>query len=54
MLTANCYIKAIEYYQQRIALARVMQDHRVEQQALSSLKVACYAVGDYTKAMEYE
>jgi len=35
-------------------LARSIKDKRIEEQALASLKIACYALGDYAKAMQYE
>jgi tetratricopeptide (TPR) repeat protein len=47
------YAKAIDYYEQRLAIARMIQDSRVEDQVLGSLKVAYFAIGDYTKAAEY-
>jgi tetratricopeptide (TPR) repeat protein len=47
------YTKAIDYYEQRLRVARSIPDRRVEKQALSSLTTACYALGDYAKVMEY-
>jgi tetratricopeptide (TPR) repeat protein len=47
------YAQAIEYYEQRLSVARAIPDPRVEKQALCSLRVACYALGDYAKVMEY-
>ena len=48
------YQNAIIYYEQRLELARETQDIRSERQALDSIKTAYYAMGEYTKAMEYE
>ncbi|MFB8789274.1 MAG: tetratricopeptide repeat protein [Potamolinea sp.] len=47
------YQKAIECYEQRLSVARAILDERVEKQALGSLRVACYAIGDYAKVLQY-
>jgi tetratricopeptide (TPR) repeat protein len=47
------YAKAIEYLQQRLAIAREIKDRRGEGNALGSLGVAYQDLGDYTKAIEY-
>ena len=47
------YAQAIEYYEQRLDVARAIPDQRVEAQALGSLRVAYYALGDYAKVIQY-
>jgi tetratricopeptide (TPR) repeat protein len=48
------YPKAIEYHEQRLAIAREIGDRGVEAQVMGSLKIACYALGDYAKILEYQ
>ncbi|WP_306415015.1 MULTISPECIES: CHAT domain-containing protein [unclassified Calothrix] len=47
------YPKAIEYLQQRLAIAREIKDRLGEGQSLGNLGVAYHALGDYPKAIEY-
>src|ERR671932_2201839 len=48
------YAKAIEYYQQCLAIAREIKDRKGEGQSLANLGVAYHALGDYAKAIEYQ
>jgi CHAT domain-containing protein/Flp pilus assembly protein TadD len=47
------YAKAIEYYQQHLAIARAIKDRQGEAKALSNLGNAYNSLGDYAKAIEY-
>jgi tetratricopeptide (TPR) repeat protein len=40
------YAKVIEYYQQRLVLAREMGDRRTEAQILRNLGNVCYSLAD--------
>ncbi|MEM9928165.1 MAG: tetratricopeptide repeat protein, partial [Cyanobacteria bacterium P01_D01_bin.50] len=45
---------AIYYYEERLLIAKTIKDNRSQEQARASLKTACYAMGDYARAMEYD
>jgi tetratricopeptide (TPR) repeat protein len=47
------YGKAVLRYDQRLQLAKKIQDKRSEEQSLNSLGIACEALGDYVKAISY-
>jgi CHAT domain-containing protein/Flp pilus assembly protein TadD len=47
------YRKAVEYYQQRLAIAREINDRMGEGNAMGNLGNAYLAQGDYRKAVEY-
>nr|WP_306790460.1 CHAT domain-containing protein [Tolypothrix sp. FACHB-123] len=48
------YPKAIDYYQQSLALARSIQDREGEGNSLGGLGVAYHSLGDYPKAIDYQ
>ncbi|WP_416670049.1 tetratricopeptide repeat protein [Egbenema bharatensis] len=48
------YQRAIDCYEQRLAVAQTIQDTRLEQQVIACIRTACYAIGDYSRANRYQ
>ena len=51
---ADLYAKAIEAHQQRLELAKELQDRRGEGKALGDLGIVYHALGEYNQAIDYQ